>query len=327
MLGVARSLTWRASRTESADDVNAVVTLESEAPRARAERPTLRSGRAPRGVVGKRHGCRSTIKDTFETAGIRTTVRVGENRRITGRRRSDAVAVERIKGGGRWCLGGATTNGPTLAATCRLQPDFGTTTQDPGSGEDAGGIVGRRGCCVARAHGGEIGSDSAGRSDAVGCVAVSSGTRETWGRITGTRVTFRPRTQQRDRGEVGPGVFGRPVAVTTTDLGLDVMVGPSAAAARRVAAHAAAGATRFCALLAWRSGLDDASARSTRRAGGASSRTGWRRIRAEGRLHRGPESRNVDLSRLVATIIQDALPDRPPNCRDEGIRELVAMAG
>jgi len=138
--------------------VHAVVTIDADGARARADAAdrTLARGDA----VGPLHGLPVTIKDTIETAGIRTAA--GFAPLATHVPATDAVAVERLVRAGAIVFG--KTNVPTLAGDWQSYNDVFETTSNPwDAGRTPGGSSG--GSAAALAAGltaFELGSDIAG---------------------------------------------------------------------------------------------------------------------------------------------------------------------
>jgi amidase len=102
-------------------DINAVVTVDERArERCRRADDERRSGR----VRGRLHGLPITVKDVFETAGLRTTAGASELATYVPVR--DAVAVSSLKAAGAVVFG--KTNVPTYAADFQTDnPLFGLT--------------------------------------------------------------------------------------------------------------------------------------------------------------------------------------------------------
>src|SRR5262249_44648262 len=84
--------------------LNAVVTLDTDGARRAADEADAALARG--NAVGPLHGVPMTIKDTFDTAGVRTTCGVGDWDRVPER---DAEAVARLRGAGAVILGKANT--------------------------------------------------------------------------------------------------------------------------------------------------------------------------------------------------------------------------
>jgi amidase len=138
--------------------LNAVVTLVAESARARADEADRALDRGQ--IWGPLHGVPVTIKDTFETAGLRTTAGAPFLAQHVPAR--DAVAVDRIRRAGAVILG--KTNLPLLASDWQSYNDvFGRTDNPWSAAHTPGGSSG--GCAAAVAAGLSylsIGSDIGG---------------------------------------------------------------------------------------------------------------------------------------------------------------------
>jgi amidase len=122
--------------------LNAVVTPDAERARtdAAAADDELARGRAR----GPLHGLPMTIKDTFETAGLRTTAGAPELANLVPERDADAVA--RLRSAGAIVFG--KTNVPFMAGDWQSQRDL-RHHQQPVESARAGRLVGRLGAVVA----------------------------------------------------------------------------------------------------------------------------------------------------------------------------------
>ena len=138
--------------------VNAVVTLDVEGARRAAD--TADTSRARGGTLGPLHGLPMTVKDTLETAGVRTTAGAPILAGYVPER--DATAVARLRAAGAVIFG--KTNTPAFAADAQTSnPVFGTTRNPWDASRAAGGSSG--GSAVAVAAGfaaAELGSDIGG---------------------------------------------------------------------------------------------------------------------------------------------------------------------
>jgi amidase len=148
------------ARIERLDrDLNAVVTLDVERARARARQldDQLARGDAP---VGPLHGLPMTIKDAYETAGIRTTAGSPQHAQHVPERNADAV--QRLIDAGAVVLG--KTNVPAFSGDVQTYNDvFGVTRNPHDLARTPGGSSG--GAAVAVACGFtalELGSDIGG---------------------------------------------------------------------------------------------------------------------------------------------------------------------
>lgn len=202
-------------------DLNAVVTLDLERARAAADAAdrALAEGAAAPGAL---LGLPMTVKDTFETAGLRTTCGVPE---LSGHvPAADAVAVARLRAAGAVIFG--KTNTPTWAGDWQTtNPVFGTTNNPWDRSRTPGGSSG--GSAAALAAGFtplELGSDIGGSIRVPShCCGVfghkpSHGLVPQRGHIPGVPGTL----SERDLNVVGP------LARTVDDLerALDVVAGP-----------------------------------------------------------------------------------------------------
>lgn len=140
------------------ETVNAVVTLDPESARREADRAD--EARARGESLGPLHGLPMTVKDTFETAGLRTTAGVPELSEHVPEH--DALAVARLRAAGAVIFG--KTNTPTWAGDWQTDnPIFGLTRNPWDLDRAAGGSSG--GSAAALAAGLtplEMGSDIGG---------------------------------------------------------------------------------------------------------------------------------------------------------------------
>jgi len=138
--------------------VNAVVTLDVERARKAADAADAANARGE--SLGSLHGLPMTIKDTFETAGLRTTA--GASMLASHVPSLDAVVVGRVRAAGAIIFG--KTNTPTFAGDVQTyNPVFGVTRNPYDLSRSSGGSSG--GSAVAMAlglSGAEIGSDIGG---------------------------------------------------------------------------------------------------------------------------------------------------------------------
>jgi len=138
--------------------VNAVVTLDADA--ALAAAGAADAARASGAEVGPLHGVPMTIKDSIETAGMRTTSGSPDFAEHVPARDADAVA--RLRAAGAIIFG--KTNLPTLAADWQsYNPLFGVTNNPWDETRTAGGSSGGSAAAVAAGLTGfELGSDIRG---------------------------------------------------------------------------------------------------------------------------------------------------------------------
>jgi amidase len=138
--------------------LNAVVTLDEAGARAAADEAdrAVRDG----GPLGPLHGVPVTIKDTFETAGIRSTA--GSRRMASYVPKRDATAVARLRAAGAIVLG--KTNTPEFAMGAETRnPVFGLTRNPWDPARTTGGSSGGSAAAIAAGFSAlDIGSDIGG---------------------------------------------------------------------------------------------------------------------------------------------------------------------
>jgi amidase len=200
--------------------LNAVVTLDAE--RARARAAAADAARAAGRPWGPLHGLPITIKDSFETAGLRTTSGAPQ---LAGHvPASDAAAVARLVAAGAVVFG--KTNLPTFAMDVQsFNPVFGTTNNPWDTSRSPGGSSGGSAAALAAGLTAlELGSDIGGsiRNPAHFCGVYghkpSFGIVPLQGHIPGPPGTL----QDTDIAVAGP------LARSAEDLALalDVLAGP-----------------------------------------------------------------------------------------------------
>jgi amidase len=215
--------------TRVADDagaVNAVVTLDVE--RATAASAAADAALAAGALTGPLCGLPMTVKDVLETADLRTTSGAPELTDHVPDRDADAVA--RLRAAGAVIFG--KTNVPPYAADFQTANElFGVTTNPWDPSRTPGGSAGGAAAALAAGHTGfEIGSDLAGsiRIPAAHCgvygLKPTHGLVPARGHIPGPPGTL----GEPDLAVIGP--MGRGAA--DLGLGLAVLAGPTAAAAR-----------------------------------------------------------------------------------------------
>ena len=205
--------------------LNAVVTLDPDGARRAADAADAAVARGE--VVGPLHGVPMTIKDTYETAGMRTTCGVAAWDHVPD---NDAEAVRRLREAGAVIFG--KTNAPSFAADWQTyNPIFGTTNNPWDTTRTTGGSSG--GAAAALAAGLtalELGSDIA-RIDSPAVELVRSvRPQDRAGASCRTAVTCRRRRERwptSDLGVMGP--MARDVA--DLELALDILAGPAGPAA------------------------------------------------------------------------------------------------
>jgi amidase len=138
--------------------LNAVVTLDVERARQRAEAADAALARGER--LGPLHGLPMTIKDTLETAGLRTTAGAPVHADYVPAQ--DAPAVARLKAAGAVIFG--KTNTPVFAMDAQsYNPIFGTTNNPWDLTRSPGGSSGGAAAALAAGFTGlELGSDIGG---------------------------------------------------------------------------------------------------------------------------------------------------------------------
>ncbi|HYZ66208.1 MAG TPA: amidase family protein, partial [Mycobacterium sp.] len=137
--------------------LNAVVTLDCDGARQAAEAADAALARGE--VNGPLHGVPMTIKDTYETAGMRTTSGLPAWDGVPER---DADAVRRLRGAGAVIFG--KTNTPTKAGDWQtVNPIFGATNNPWDTTRTTGGSSGGSAAALAAGLTAlELGSDIAG---------------------------------------------------------------------------------------------------------------------------------------------------------------------
>jgi amidase len=216
--------------------LNAVVTLDADGARLAADAADTALARGD--LVGPLHGVPMTIKDTYETAGMRTTCGLEAWDHVPER---DAEAVRRLRSAGAVIFG--KTNTPTLAGDWQTyNPIFGTTNNPWDTTRTTGGSSGGAAAAVATGMTAlELGSDIAGSIRVPSNWCGICGHKPSWG-IVPQRGHLPPTAgalADTDLGVMGP--MARDVA--DLEMALDILAGP--------AGHQAAG---------WRLELPDARA-------------------------------------------------------------------
>jgi amidase len=209
--------------------LNAVVTLDREGARRAAEAADAALVRGD--AVGPLHGLPMTIKDTYETAGLRTTCGLQAWDRVPER---DAEAVWRLRGAGAVIFG--KTNTPTLAGDWQtFNQIFGTTNNPWDTTRTAGGSSGGSAAAVAASLTAlELGSDIAGSIRVPSNWCGTYGHKPSWG-VVPQRGHLPPdpgALAESDLNVVGP--MARDV--DDLEMALDILTTPGGrqATARRV---------------------------------------------------------------------------------------------
>jgi amidase len=220
-------------------DLNAVITLDVEVARAAAARADDATARGH--DVGALHGLPITIKDSLETAGLRTTAGAPELAKHVPTRDADAVA--RLREQGAIIFG--KTNLPVYAMDWQTaNPVFGITRNPWDRDRTPGGSSGGAAVAVAAGLTGlDIGSDIRGslrqpaHNTGVFTLKPSFGIVAGRGHIPGPPGML----TSPDMGVIGPMTR----SADDLDLALDVLAGPSTATSKawRLRLPAARGAT------------------------------------------------------------------------------------
>ncbi len=205
--------------------LNAVVTLDADAARAAARAADEATARGH--DVGALHGLPITVKDAFETAGLRTTSGAPDLAGYVPARDADAVA--RLRAAGAVVFG--KTNLPVFAMDWQsANPVFGVTNNPWDLTRTPGGSSGGAAAAVSAGMTGlELGSDIRGslRQPAHNCgvfaLKPSFGLVPVRGHIPGPPGTL----STPDLAVAGP--IGR--SADDLDLALDVLAGPDEATA------------------------------------------------------------------------------------------------
>jgi Asp-tRNA(Asn)/Glu-tRNA(Gln) amidotransferase A subunit family amidase len=190
-------------------ELNAIVTLAPDViERARAAEAAVMRGES----VGALHGVPLTIKDTIETAGIRTTS--GSKMRVDYVPTSDAPAVARLKTAGAIILGKSNAAEMAMDYTAD-NPVFGRTNHPLNHELTPGGSSGGEAVAIAtHMSPGGLGSDLAGSVRIPAHFCGICGLKPTTGRVPG-EMQFPP--------SIGPYSLGAvigPLARTAADLRL-----------------------------------------------------------------------------------------------------------
>jgi amidase len=200
--------------------LNAVVTLDADGARRAADDADAALARGD--IRGPLHGVPMTIKDTYETTGMRTTCGLEAWDHVP---ECDAESVRRLREAGAVIFG--KTNTPTLAGDWQTyNPIFGTTNNPWDTTRTTGGSSGGAAAAVATGMTAlELGSDIAGSIRVPSNWCGICGHKPSWGVVP-------------QRGHLPPA----PGALANTDLGvmgplardvedlemaLDILAGPA----------------------------------------------------------------------------------------------------
>ncbi len=200
--------------------LNAVVTLDIERARRAADTADIALARGD--ASGPLHGLPMTIKDTFETAGMRTTC--GFAPWSDHHPETDAETVRRLRDAGAVIFG--KTNTPTLAGDWQTHnPIFGVTNNPWDTARTTGGSSGGAAAAVAAGMTAlELGSDIGGSIRIPSGWCGVCGHKPSWGVVPQHgHLPPPPGTlADTDLGVMGP--IGR--TVDDLELALDVLAGP-----------------------------------------------------------------------------------------------------
>jgi amidase len=205
--------------------LNAVVTVDAE--RARAEAAAADQAAARGEILGPLHGLPVTVKDSIETASMRTTCGAPElSGHVPDR---DATAVARLRAAGAIVFG--KTNTPAWAAEAQTyNAVFGTTNNPWDPARSPGGSSGGPAVAVASGQTAlDLGSDLGGSIRMPAGYCGVYGLRPSYGLVP-ARGHLPPPPGART--EIDMGVLG-PLARSADDLALalDVLAGPDEARA------------------------------------------------------------------------------------------------
>jgi amidase len=199
--------------------LNAVVTLDADAARRAADAADAALARGD--VIGPLHGVPMTVKDCYETAGMRTTCGVEDWDRVPER---DAEAVRRLRDAGAVIFG--KTNTPVLTADWQTyNPIFGTTNNPWDTARTSGGSSGGSAAALAAGLTAlELGSDIAGSIRVPSNWCGTCGHKPSWGVVPQRGHLPSPpgALADRDLNVVGP--MARDV--DDLELALDILAGP-----------------------------------------------------------------------------------------------------
>jgi amidase len=200
--------------------LNAVVTLDIERARGQAKRADQSRSRGER--LGPLHGVPVTIKDSLETAGLRTVC--GSPRLSEHIPKADATAVARYKDAGAIVFG--KTNVPLFCGDVQSYNEvFGVSNNPWDIARTPGGSSGGAAAALAAGLTGlELGSDIAGSIRIPTCWSGVYGHKPSWG-IVPQKGHIPPPPGVLSEGDLS--VVG-PLARSAADLmqALDVLAGP-----------------------------------------------------------------------------------------------------
>ncbi len=297
--------------------LNAVVTLDLE--RARAAADAADRALAQGEPLGPLHGLPITVKDTFETAGLRTTCGVPELSEHVPR--ADAVAVARLRAAGAVIFG--KTNTPTWAGDWQTtNPIFGTTNNPWDRTRTPGGSSGGSAVAVAAGFTSlELGSDIGGsiRVPAHCCGVFghkpSRGLVPMRGHIPGPPGTL----SEYDLDTVGP------IARTAQDLelALDVLAGPLPELAHAVTLRLPAARAETLASFRVAAWFDEPACAIDTEMRGLLEGAADTLARAGARVDRKARPA-IDFREAVDTYVELLVPITSLTLPDELVRQLIA---
>src|SRR5262245_32204180 len=198
--------------------LNAVVTLDTDGAHRAADTTDVALARGD--AVGPLHGVPMTVKDCYDTAGMRTTCGLEAWDHVPER---DAEAVRRLRAAGAVIFG--KTNTPTLTGDWQtFNPIFGTTNNPWDTTRSAGGSSGGPAAALAAGLTAlELGSDIAGSIRVPSNWCGTCGHKPSWG-VVPQRGHLPPppgALADRDLNVVGP--MARDV--DDLELALDILAG------------------------------------------------------------------------------------------------------
>src|SRR6201991_4334576 len=198
--------------------LNAVVTIDPDGARVAADAADASLARGD--DVGPLHGVPMTVKDTYQTAGMRTTCGLPAWDHVP---EHDAEAVRRLRGAGAVIFG--KTNTPTLAGDWQTyNPIFGTTNNPWDTTRSPGGSSGGSAAALAAGLTAlELGSDIAGSIRVPSNWCGTCGHKPSWG-VVPQRGHLPPEPgalADRDLNVVGP--MARDV--DDLEMALDILAG------------------------------------------------------------------------------------------------------
>ncbi len=200
--------------------LNALVTLDSDGARRAADAADAALARGD--VRGPLHGVPMTVKDSYETAGMRTTCGFKAWDQVPDR---DAEAVRRLRDAGAVIFG--KTNTPTFAGDWQtFNPIFGTTNNPWDTARTAGGSSGGAAAAVAAGMTAlELGSDIGGSIRVPSNWCGVCGHKPSWGLIPQRGHLPPPPGALADTDLAVLGPLARDVA--DLELALDAAAGPA----------------------------------------------------------------------------------------------------